>query len=128
MIMPTFVDLQGFVVDKKFIVKEVAVLRRGTVITHYIFSCPMPWNLLLHFTVPDEDFMDIVNEAFEDVNFEAILDEDDKDVSALSEDSDYNGDQGEENEESEDTKSKIMCPAEIMALNEETKLCDIFLL
>ncbi|KYM94037.1 hypothetical protein ALC62_15351 [Cyphomyrmex costatus] len=46
MIIPTFVDLQGFVVDKKFIVKEVAVLRRGTVITHYIFSCPMPWNLL----------------------------------------------------------------------------------
>ncbi|KYN01369.1 hypothetical protein ALC62_07842 [Cyphomyrmex costatus] len=46
MIIPTFVDLQGFVVDKKFIVKEVAVLRRGTVITHYIFSCPIPWNLL----------------------------------------------------------------------------------
>ncbi|KYN50187.1 hypothetical protein ALC62_03755 [Cyphomyrmex costatus] len=46
MIIPTFVDLQGFVVDKKFIVKEVAVLRRGTVITHYILSCPMPWNLL----------------------------------------------------------------------------------
>ncbi|KYN03588.1 hypothetical protein ALC62_05561 [Cyphomyrmex costatus] len=46
MIIPTFVDLQGFVVDKKFIVKEVAVLRRGTVITHYIFSCPILWNLL----------------------------------------------------------------------------------
>ncbi|KYN05846.1 hypothetical protein ALC62_03221 [Cyphomyrmex costatus] len=46
MIVPTFVDLQGFVVEKKFIVKEVAVLRRGTVITHYIFSCPIPWNLL----------------------------------------------------------------------------------
>ncbi|KYN03975.1 hypothetical protein ALC62_05167 [Cyphomyrmex costatus] len=46
MIIPTFVDLQGFVLDKKFIVKVVAVLRRGTVITHYIFSCPMPWNLL----------------------------------------------------------------------------------
>ncbi|KYM97147.1 hypothetical protein ALC62_12175 [Cyphomyrmex costatus] len=45
MIVPTFVDLQGFVVDKKFIVKEVAVLRRGTVITHYIFSCPIPWKL-----------------------------------------------------------------------------------
>ncbi|KYN03310.1 hypothetical protein ALC62_05848 [Cyphomyrmex costatus] len=46
MIIPTFVDLQGFVVDKKFIIKEVAVLRRRNVITHYIFSCPIPWNLL----------------------------------------------------------------------------------
>ncbi|KYQ51411.1 hypothetical protein ALC60_09490, partial [Trachymyrmex zeteki] len=45
-VMPTFVDLQGFVVGKKFIVKEVAVLRRGAILTHYIFSCPMPWNFL----------------------------------------------------------------------------------
>jgi len=32
-----FVDLQGFVIDKRFIVKEVAV-RRGTILIHYIFS------------------------------------------------------------------------------------------
>ncbi|KYM95897.1 hypothetical protein ALC62_13449 [Cyphomyrmex costatus] len=70
--------------------------------------------------------MEIVNEAFEDVNFEAILDEDDEDVSALSEDSDYNSDQSEENEESKDIKIKVMCPAEIMALNEQTKECAIY--
>ncbi|XP_071570755.1 uncharacterized protein [Temnothorax nylanderi] len=42
---PTFVDLQGFVVGMKFVVKEAAVLRNGTVLAHYIFTCPMPWNL-----------------------------------------------------------------------------------
>ena len=38
MVIPTIVDLQGFVVNKKFIVKEVAVLKQGTVLTHYIFT------------------------------------------------------------------------------------------
>jgi len=27
-------------------VKEVAVLRKGTVLSHYIFACPIPWHLL----------------------------------------------------------------------------------
>lgn len=46
MVVPTFVDLQGFVVGGRFVVKEVAVLKKGTVLTHYIFANPMPWNLL----------------------------------------------------------------------------------
>lgn len=46
MIVPTFVDLQGFTVDKRFIVKEVAVLRKGAVLTHHIFKSPIPWNSL----------------------------------------------------------------------------------
>ena len=44
--VPTFVDLQGFIVSNTFIVKEVAVLRRGNVLAHYIFQSPMPWRLL----------------------------------------------------------------------------------
>ncbi|KYM83279.1 hypothetical protein ALC53_06242 [Atta colombica] len=40
-LVPTFVDLQGFIVNKKFIVKEVAVLKQGTVLTHYIFTSPV---------------------------------------------------------------------------------------
>ncbi|KYN06407.1 hypothetical protein ALC62_02650 [Cyphomyrmex costatus] len=44
--MPTFVDLQGFVVNKRFVVKEVAVLKKGTILTHYIFLHPIPWRLL----------------------------------------------------------------------------------
>lgn len=46
MSIPTFVDLQGFFVGMKFVVKEVAVLRKGTVLAHYIFTYPLPWNLL----------------------------------------------------------------------------------
>ncbi|XP_032664105.1 uncharacterized protein LOC116840890 [Odontomachus brunneus] len=46
MVEPTFVDLQGFVVGKRFIVKEVAILRNGSVLSHYIFTSPMPWHLL----------------------------------------------------------------------------------
>lgn len=46
MIVPIFVDLQGFIVDKKFVVKEVAVLRKGVVLAHYIFASPMPWHVL----------------------------------------------------------------------------------
>ncbi|EGI58631.1 hypothetical protein G5I_13253 [Acromyrmex echinatior] len=46
MSMPTFVDLQRFIVNKKFIVKEVAVLKQGTVLTHYIFTNPVPWKFL----------------------------------------------------------------------------------
>ncbi|EGI63586.1 hypothetical protein G5I_08016 [Acromyrmex echinatior] len=46
MLVPTFVDLQRFIVNKKFIVKEVAVLKQRTVLTHYIFTSPMPWKFL----------------------------------------------------------------------------------
>lgn len=46
MAVPTFVDLQGFIVGKRFIVKEVAILRRGTVLSHYIFESPFPWRVL----------------------------------------------------------------------------------
>ncbi|KYQ58525.1 hypothetical protein ALC60_02475, partial [Trachymyrmex zeteki] len=46
MTITTFVDLQGFIVGKKYIVKEVAVLRKGAILSHYIFTCPMSWNFL----------------------------------------------------------------------------------
>ncbi|XP_077258527.1 uncharacterized protein LOC143895348 [Temnothorax americanus] len=46
MSVPTFVNLQRFLVGMKFVVKEVAVLRKGCVLTHHIFNYPMPWNLL----------------------------------------------------------------------------------
>ncbi|EGI68552.1 hypothetical protein G5I_02785 [Acromyrmex echinatior] len=46
MLVPTFVDLQGFIVNKKFIVKEVAVLKQGIVLTHYIFTSSVPWKFL----------------------------------------------------------------------------------
>ena len=45
MIVPTFVDLQEFIVGKKFIAKEVAVLKRK-LFFHFIFTCSMPWNFL----------------------------------------------------------------------------------
>jgi len=41
MLVPTFMDLQRFIVNTKFIVKEVAVLKQGTVLTHYIFTSPI---------------------------------------------------------------------------------------
>ncbi|XP_018377448.1 PREDICTED: uncharacterized protein LOC108770380 [Trachymyrmex cornetzi] len=44
--VPTFVDLQGFLVDKRFVVKEVAVLKNGSELTYYIFTCSMPWRFL----------------------------------------------------------------------------------
>lgn len=44
--IPTFVDLQGFIVNEKFIVKEVAILKHGVVLTHYIYQPPIPWNQL----------------------------------------------------------------------------------
>ncbi|EFN84015.1 hypothetical protein EAI_07073 [Harpegnathos saltator] len=44
--MPTFVDLQGYMVGKRFIVKEAAILKNGTILSHYIFTSPMPWHLL----------------------------------------------------------------------------------
>lgn len=44
--VPVFVDLQGFVVREKFVIKEIAVLRDGDVLTHRVFSEPMTWDLL----------------------------------------------------------------------------------
>lgn len=41
-----FVDLQGFVVDERFKVKEIAVLRRGKELIHHIFGPSVSWNLL----------------------------------------------------------------------------------
>ncbi|KYN11289.1 hypothetical protein ALC57_16562, partial [Trachymyrmex cornetzi] len=46
MTVPTFVDLKVFIVGKKFIVKEVAVLRKRAILSHYIFMCPMSWSFL----------------------------------------------------------------------------------
>ena len=46
MAVPTFVDLQGFLIGGNFIVKEVAVLRKGNVLSHYIFKSPVPWRML----------------------------------------------------------------------------------
>jgi len=43
---PIFVDLQGFIVNERFIVKESAVLKNGCELSHHIFKPPMPWNLL----------------------------------------------------------------------------------
>jgi len=40
MIVLTFVDLQGFIVERKFVVKKVAVPRKGSVLSHYIFANP----------------------------------------------------------------------------------------
>lgn len=44
--IPVFIDLQGFIVKKEFIVKEVAILRQGAELAHYIFRPPISWNLL----------------------------------------------------------------------------------
>jgi len=40
------VNLQGFIVGKKFIVKEMAMLKKGAILSRYIFTYPMPWNFL----------------------------------------------------------------------------------
>ena len=45
--VPIFVDLQGFAFSNKFTVKEVAVLRDGTTLSHYVFREPMPWSYLM---------------------------------------------------------------------------------
>ncbi|XP_029665086.1 uncharacterized protein LOC115236641 [Formica exsecta] len=46
MIAPTFVDLQGFIIGRNFVVKEVAILRNGFVLSHYFFASPVPWRAL----------------------------------------------------------------------------------
>ena len=44
--VPIFVDLQGFTFRNSFTVKEVAVLRDGKTLSHYVFREPMPWHYL----------------------------------------------------------------------------------
>ena len=44
--VPIFVDLQGFAFNNNFVVKEVAVLRNGKMLSHYVFREPVPWSLL----------------------------------------------------------------------------------
>jgi len=46
MSVPIFVDLQGFLVGGHFVVKEFAALKEGHVLSHYIFECPYPWDIL----------------------------------------------------------------------------------
>lgn len=41
-----FVDMQGFLINEQFIVKEFAVLQGGCKLTHLIFKQAMDWNLL----------------------------------------------------------------------------------
>jgi len=36
MIIPTFVNLQGFIIGKKFV--EKAMLRKGAILSYYIFT------------------------------------------------------------------------------------------
>jgi len=40
MSVPIFVDLQGFLIRKYFVVKEFAALKEGQVLSYYIFVCP----------------------------------------------------------------------------------------
>ncbi|KAL6268281.1 hypothetical protein P5V15_001397 [Pogonomyrmex californicus] len=51
MSVPTFVDLQGFLVEGQFVVKEFAALKEWSVLSHYIFTSPIPW----HFLANDDD-------------------------------------------------------------------------
>jgi len=44
-----FVDLQGFIVDETFVVKEFAALREAHILSHYIFASPYPWDLFTKF-------------------------------------------------------------------------------
>ncbi|XP_043264182.1 uncharacterized protein LOC122404313, partial [Colletes gigas] len=44
--VPTFVDIQGFFHNDKFVVKEVAVLRKGSILAPYIFQRPFTWSAL----------------------------------------------------------------------------------
>jgi len=44
MIVSTFVHLQGFIVGSWFVVKEMAVLKKGSVLSYYISASLYPWN------------------------------------------------------------------------------------
>ena len=43
---PVFIDMQGFIVNGQFAVKEFAMLRNERELIHYIFRPPISWNLL----------------------------------------------------------------------------------
>jgi len=43
---PIFMDLQGFLVERHFVVKEFAALKNGFEFSHYIFGCSVPWSNL----------------------------------------------------------------------------------
>jgi len=45
MFVSTFMDLQGFIVNETFVVKEFAALREGHILSHYIFASPYPWDI-----------------------------------------------------------------------------------
>ena len=49
MMIPMFVGLQGFIVVKRFFVKEGAILKKGTILILYIVSRPMPWHFLTRY-------------------------------------------------------------------------------
>ncbi|KYN00240.1 hypothetical protein ALC62_00115 [Cyphomyrmex costatus] len=49
MTVPTFVDQQEFIVRKKIIAVEVAVLRKGLILSYYIFTYSMSRNFLTKF-------------------------------------------------------------------------------
>jgi len=46
MSVPIFVDLQGFLVGRHFVIKEFAALKDEFELPHYIFGSPYPWTLL----------------------------------------------------------------------------------
>jgi len=48
-IIVPFVDLQGFIFERKFVVKKMAVLRKRNVLSHYIFVYCLPCNLFTKF-------------------------------------------------------------------------------
>jgi len=41
MVVSMFVDLEGFTVERRFAMKKVTVLRKGTILSHYIFASPI---------------------------------------------------------------------------------------
>jgi len=45
MSVPIFVDLQGFLVGRHFIIKEFAALKDGFELFYYIFGCSVPCSL-----------------------------------------------------------------------------------
>jgi len=44
MFVPIFVDLQGFLVERHFVMKEFAAFKDGFELSHYIFGCFVLWS------------------------------------------------------------------------------------
>jgi len=96
MIVPTFVDLQGFIVGKRFVLKEVAVLKKGSVLSHYIFASPLPWNLLRKFEkscflvgIEDDDALIFVKGYQKLMWLKDMLESDARDTTIETLDADY---------------------------------------